>query len=444
MLLGNRSQYLASGVSKREAWSWAMFDFANSGYTTVVITAIFNAYFVGVVTNNQDWGTFAWTASLAVSYALVIVAAPLVGAYADAYAAKKRLLLLSTVGCVSFTALLCLVGPGDLWLAILLIVLTNFFFGCGENLIAAFLPELAQSRALGKVSGWGWSLGYIGGLVSLGASLAYVTWAEERGMRADQFVPVTMLITAGIFTVACVPTFLFLKERAVPQPHLVAQSAGREALARLKGTLHQVREFRDLLRFLACLVFYQAGIQTVITLAAIYAQQVMHFDTADTMFLVLVVNVTASAGAFAFGSFQDRIGHIPTIALTLFGWLLMVLLAWSAESRSMFWLAANVAGVCLGASQSAGRALVGYFSPSARRAEFFGLWGLAVKLSSIVGPITYGAVSWISNGDHRLAMLITGVYFVIGLAILMTIDIKRGRDAAFEADAVPASAIRPD
>jgi MFS transporter, UMF1 family len=128
--------------------------------------------------------------------------------------------------------------------------------------------------------------------------------------------------------------------------------------------------------------------------------------------------------------------------LTLFGWLLMVLLAWSAESRSMFWLAANVAGVCLGASQSAGRALVGYFSPSARRAEFFGLWGLAVKLSSIVGPITYGAVSWISNGDHRLAMLITGVYFVIGLAILMTIDIKRGRDAALEADAVPASAIR--
>jgi MFS transporter, UMF1 family len=442
MPLGNKSQYLAAGVSKREAWSWAMFDFANSGYTTVVITAIFNAYFVGVVTNNQDWGTFAWTASLAVSYALVIVAAPLFGAYADAYAAKKRLLLLSTVGCVSFTALLCLVGPGDLGLAILLIVLTNFFFGCGENLIAAFLPELAQSRALGKVSGWGWSLGYIGGLVSLGASLAYVTWAQERGIRADQFVPVTMLITAGIFAVACIPTFLFLKERAVPQPHLLAQSAGREALARLRGTLHQVREFRDLLRFLACLVFYQAGIQTVITLAAIYAQQVMHFDTADTMFLVLVVNVTASTGAFAFGSFQDRIGHIPTIALTLFGWLLMVLLAWSAESRSMFWLAANVAGVCLGASQSAGRALVGYFSPSARRAEFFGLWGLAVKLSSIVGPITYGAVSWISNGDHRLAMLITGVYFVIGLAILMTIDIKRGRDAALEADAAPASAIR--
>ena len=257
-------------------------------------------------------------------------------------------------------------------------------------------------------------------------------------MQADQFVPVTMLITAAIFSVACIPTFLFLRERAIPQPHLFGASAGREALTRLLGTLHHVREFRDLLRFLASLLFYQAGIQTVITLAAIYAQQVMHFDTGDTMFLVLVVNVTASVGALAFGSFQDRIGHIPTIALTLCGWLLMVLLAWSAENRSMFWVAANVAGLCLGASQSAGRALVGYFSPIARRAEFFGLWGLAGKLSSIFGPITYGAVSWISRGDHRLAMLITGIYFVIGLAILMSIDVRRGREAALQSDAIPA------
>ncbi|MGH8685031.1 MAG: MFS transporter, partial [Nitrosospira sp.] len=196
MHLEDKSQYLAAGVSRREAWSWAMFDFANSGYTTVVITAIFNAYFVAVVTNNQEWGTFAWTAALAVSYALIMLAGPTLGAYADAYAAKKRLLLLTTIGCVVFTALLSVVGPGDLWLAVILIILSNFFFGCGENLIAAFLPELAKSKALGKVSGWGWSFGYIGGLISLGCSLAYVTWAQGQGKQADQFVPVTMLITA--------------------------------------------------------------------------------------------------------------------------------------------------------------------------------------------------------------------------------------------------------
>lgn len=436
MSIEDKSSHLTAGVSRREVWSWAMFDFANSGYTTVVITAIFNAYFVAAVTGNQEWGTFAWTAALAVSYALIMLAGPVLGAYADAYAAKKRLLLLTTIGCITFTAMLSLVGPGDLWLAVGLIILTNFFFGCGENLIAAFLPELAQGEALGKVSGWGWSLGYIGGLVSLGCSLAYVTWAQGQGMQAAQFVPITMLITAGLFALSSIPTFLYLKERALPQVHLDSRNVVREAFARLGQTFNHVRDYRDLGRFLACLVFYQAGIQTVITLAAIYAQQVMGFSTSDTMLLVLVVNITAAAGAFTFGSLQDRMGHIPTIALTLIGWIIMVLVAWMADNRAMFWLAANIAGLCLGASQSAGRALVGYFSPGSRRAEFFGLWGLAVKLSSILGPVTYGLVSWISRGDHRLAMLITGVYFIIGLIILMGVDVQRGRRAALLDDII--------
>ena len=422
--------YLAPGVDGREAWSWAMFDFANSGYTTVVITAIFNAYFVAGIAGGEEWGTFAWTASLAVSYGLIIVTAPVLGAYADAYAAKKRLLVFSTIGCVVFTALLSVLRPGDLWLAIALLICSNFFFGCGENLSAAFLPELARSKALGKVSGWGWSLGYLGGLVSLGCSLAYVTWAQGLGKPAEEFVPVTMLITAGLFAVSSIPTFLYLKERALPQPHLPGRSIAREAFARLGNTLRHVRDYRDLARFLSCLVFYQAGIQAVITLAAIYAQQAMGFGTSDTMFLILVVNLTASVGAFAFGNLQDRIGHVPTIALTLAGWIVMILLAWMAESRPMFWLAANIAGLCLGASQSAGRALVGYFSPGTRRAEFFGLWGFAVKLSSILGPVTYGIVSWVSRGDHRLAMLITGIYFIIGLIILARVDVQRGRRAA--------------
>ena len=434
----DKPEYLAANVSRREVWAWAMFDFANSGYTTVVITAIFNAYFVAVVAGNQEWATLAWTLALAASYALIILTAPLVGAYADTHAAKKRLLFLTTVGCVGFTALLSFVGPGDLWLAVVLIVFTNFFFGSGENLIAAFLPELAPGEALGRVSGWGWCLGYIGGLVSLGCSLIYVTWAQGQGQQAEQFVPVTMLITAVLFAVSSIPTFLYLKERAQPQsqPHLAGQHVVRQSIARLAGTLKHAGSYRDLMRFLACLVFYQAGIQTVIILAAIYAQQVMGFDASDTMLLVFLVNITAALGAFAFGSIQDRIGHIPTIALTLVGWIIMVLLAWAAEDRAMFWLAANIAGLCLGASQSAGRALVGFFSPASRRAEFFGLWGLAVKLSSILGPVTYGLVSWISRGDHRLAMLVTGGYFIIGLIILMSVNVRRGRQAALHSEEV--------
>jgi UMF1 family MFS transporter len=177
-------------------------------------------------------------------------------------------------------------------------------------------------------------------------------------------------------------------------------------------------------------VFYQAGIQTVVALAAVYAQQVMGFNTRDTLTLILVVNVTAAAGAFAFGQIQDRLGHVPTLVLTLIGWLIAVVLAWMTRGVVLFWIVANVVGVCLGSSQSAGRALVGYLSPPARTAEFFGLWGLAVKLSSILGPITYGVVTWMTDGNHRFAMLATGAFFVVGIAILSGLDVKRGRSAA--------------
>lgn len=407
-----------------------MFDFANSGYTTVVITAIFNAYFVSVVANNESWATFAWTASLAASYALIILTAPLVGAYADAYAVKKPLLAISTLGCVVFTALLYFVGKGDIGLAVILIIATNYFFGSGENLIAAFLPELAKNQALGKVSGWGWGLGYLGGIFSLGSCLVYITWAKTLNHEPDQYVPVTMVITAVIFAVASLPTFIYLKERAIPQPHFYGDKVIQESFLRLRSTLANVRQYQDLVRFLICLVFYQAGIQTVIALAAIYAQQVMGFDTQETILMIFLVNFTAALGAFAFGHIQDKLGHLVTIAITLAGWIVMVIIAWLAEDRTTFWIAANLAGLCLGASQSAGRALIGLFSPVSRRAEFFGLWGLAVKLSSILGPLTYGSVSWITDGDHRLAMLITGSYFIIGLLILKQIKVDRGQQAA--------------
>jgi len=422
------SSALQAGVRPREVWAWAMYDFANSGYTTVVITAVFNAYFVGVVCAGQSWGTLAWTLALSASYAIVIITAPIIGAYADVHAVKKKLLAITTSGCVLGTALLSLVGPGDLALAFALIVLSNVFFGTGENIAAAFLPELARGEAMGKVSAWGWSLGYIGGLLTLAVCLAYVIAARGQGQTEAQFVPITMLITAGVFAAASAVTFLFLKERARPQR--VDKGGVLRALSRVGETLRHAREFKDLLRFLGCIVLFQSGVQTVIALAAIYAQAAMNFTTQDTIVLVLLVNITASLGAFVFGQWQDRLGHRKTLALTLLGWCSMVLIAYFSTDRAGFWVAANIAGLCLGASQSAGRALVGYLTPADRHAEFFGLWGLAVKLASILGPLTYGAVTWLTDNDHRSAMLITGVFFVLGLAVLKGVDPERGRRAA--------------
>jgi len=413
---------LATDVGLREVWAWSMYDFANSAYTTVVITAVFGAYFVGAVAGNAAWATFAWTAALSLSYAAILLTGPLIGAWADAHAAKKRLLFVTTVGCVAFTALLYAIGPGDVALALILVMLSNYFFGSGENVIAAFLPELADSQAMGRVSGWGWSFGYLGGLAALGICLAYIMGSPGR--PASESVPVTMLITAAFFAIAATPTFLFLRERALPQGRIDSP------WQRIRETLAQAQRYRDLRRFLLCIVFYQAGITAVVALAAIYAEQAMKFTTQQTITLILVVNVTAAVGAFGFGYLQDAIGHVRSLALTLVGWIAMVLLAGLAQGPTAFWLAANLAGLCMGSSQAAGRAVVGYLAPPARLAEFFGLWGLAVKAASIFGPITYGAVTWFFHGNHRLGIFATGIYFVIGLALLAGIDVERGRRAA--------------
>jgi UMF1 family MFS transporter len=421
-----QSPALAQDVKLREVWAWSMYDFANSGYTTVVITAVFSAYFVGVVAERAPWATFAWTAALSVSYLLILLTAPLIGAWADAHAAKKRLLAWATAGCVLFTAALWFAAPGAVAVALLFVVLSNYFFGAGENLIAAFLPELAQSDAMGRVSGWGWAFGYLGGIVSLGICLAYITWASGAGQGAGQFVPATMLITAALFALAALPTFLVLKERALPQPAL------ENPWARLLRTAREAARFRDLRRFLLCIVFYQAGIMAVIALAAIYAQEAMKFTQQQTIMLVLVVNFTAAAGAFGFGYLQDAIGHVRAMALILAGWIAMIATAYFADDAPTFWVAANLAGLCMGSAQAAGRALVGYLTPPAREAEFFGLWGLAVKAASIFGPLTYGLVTWIFGGDHRLGILSVGAYFVVGLALLKGIDVERGRRAALQ------------
>jgi len=424
------SAALNEGVRKREVFGWAMYDFANSGYTTVVLTAVFNAYFVGVVAGNASWATLAWTSALALSSALVMFTMPSLGALADLRAAKKRLLAFSTLGCVVFTALLALAGPGDLWLAMAAIVVSNLFYSYGESLTAAFLPELARREALGRVSGWGWSFGYFGGMLTLGLSLGYVLWAQGQGIPAQRFVPVTMLITAGIYGASSLATFALLKERARPQAQALQHSGLRASLARLAQTWRQAQDYRDFVWLLLCAVAYQAGIAVVIALAAVYAEQVLGFRQTQTMLLIFLVNIASAVGAFAFGYWQDRIGHRKALAITLAGWIVMTLLAAAATGAALFWVAALVAGLCMGSSQSAGRAMAGAFAPVHRLAEFFGLWTFAVRLAAIIGPMTYGLVTLLTAGNHRIAILCTGLFFVLGLLVLARVNVPRGIAAA--------------
>ncbi len=420
---------LNPGVTRREVFAWACYDFANSGYTTVVLTAVFSAYFVGTVAAGSAHPTTVWTWLMAISNLMVMLTMPLIGAYADLRARKKRLLIWSTAGCVATTAALALAQRGDIMLAGAAIISSNFFFMVGMALVAAFLPEIARPEGMGRVSGWGWSFGYLGGMATLGVCIAYVFWAQARGQQAGDFVPVTMLIVAGVFALAAWPTLALLKERARPQSENMGVEL-RQIVSRLLATLRHTRLYRDFAALLACGLFYQAGVTVVITLAAIYAQDVMKFDALQTMILILTVNIMAAVGAFVFGYLQDSIGHRRTLALTLLCWLAMVVLAAAATSAAMFWVAANLAGLAMGSSQSAGRAMVAALAPPDRLAEFFGLWTLAIQLAAVIGPLTYGAVMLATGNNHRLSILLSGLYFVVGLPLIAMINMQRGREAA--------------
>jgi len=418
---------LNPGVKRREVFGWAMYDFANSGYTTVVITAVFAAYFVGAVANQAEWATLAWTSALSVSYAIVMLTMPAMGEWADRHAAKKKMLMAVTAACVVSTAALAWVEPGQVALAVVCIVISNTFYSYGESLTSAFLPELAKPEAMGRVSAWGWAWGYLGGMLTLGICLAYVLWAQGQGQTAEQFVPVTMLVTALIYALAAGLTFALMKEHAKPQP---ARQRSNSQWQQLRQTFQEAKAYKDFMQLMACAVAYQGGVAVAITLAAIYAEQVIGFQPQETMVLIFVLNIAAFAGALVFGYAQDRIGHKLALALTLVGWSITCVMAALTTSKEVFWWAAALAGVCMGSSQSTGRAMAGLFIPSHRLAEFFGLWTFAIRLASIVGPLGYGLITWVTAGNQRLAIGATAVLFLIGLALLLPINVQRGQSKA--------------
>ncbi|MCB1676317.1 MAG: MFS transporter, partial [Halioglobus sp.] len=415
--------------------AWAFYDFANSGYTTVVLTTIYSAYFVGVVAagmeaRNPGTATLLWTLGIGLSNLVVLVSGPIIGAISDVRASKKRFLLLSSMLCIAATALLAGVAPGQVVPALVLLCCSAVAFALGENLIAAFLPEIASSDNMGRISGYGWSLGYFGGLLTLACCLGYIQYSETRELGPEHYVPVCLLLTALIFAVTCTPTFIWLRERALPRSLRTGQSYVSAGLGQVLDTLGRASHLPDLFRFLMCMVLFQAGVSTVVVLAAIYAQEVVHFDSRQLIVLIMLVNLTAALGAFAFGFAQDRFGSVPSLAGALSVWILAIAIALQASTEADVWIAGNLIGLAMGATQAGARGLVGRLTPPAQNGEIFGLWGLANRAAAILGPISYGIINRAGGGDHQLSLISTLAFFVLGLGLLLTVDEHRGhRDA---------------
>lgn len=431
-------------ASRREIVGWAMFDFANQAYTLLIITVVFGELFTTVIVGDRgdDYrlANFLWSLALAISYLMVVITGPLCGAVMDYQASKKRFLFASYLATVASTAMLYFVEPGYVVLGFLLIVVSNYTYSMGESFIAAFLPDLGPPEDMGKISGFGWALGYVGGLFAAGFTLLVLGEASRENFEQIRWVGP---FSAGFFLVAAIPTFLWVKERGEPQPP--GRPYRQIARERVATTLHELRRFRDLGIFLVSLLFSMAGIYIIIAFAFIYGAQVIGWDESIRNIMFIIVQITAAAGALGFGFLQDRIGTKVTYLMTLTLWVAAIFAIWGTpqvtaflnaslgldwQAQHLFLMVGCLAGLSLGSSQSASRALVGLFSPTRKAAEFFGFWGLANKLAGVIGIIGLGLLQ--SVVGLQASILLCAALFIVAILICLAVNQARGEQAAHD------------
>jgi MFS transporter, UMF1 family len=427
---------------RREIFGWAMFDFANQAYTLLIITVVFGDLYTRVIVGDApDYrlGNLLWSLALATSYLLVVICAPVAGAIMDHTASKKRFLFASYLLTVVATAALYFVAPGYALLGVLLLIVSNFAYSIGEAFIASFLPELGPPQDLGKISGFGWALGYVGGMVS--AVFVLLVLGE---VSADNFERIRWVgpWAALFFLVAALPTFFWLRERGTPRPLPAGTNAIRLGVGRVRETLRHLERHRDLAVLLGSVFFAMSGIYIIITFAFIYGAQVIGWEDRVRTLMFVLVQITAAAGALGFGFVQDRIGALRTYRFTLLLWIAAIALIYLTpfltaglraalgvdwQAQYVFLVVGCVAGLSLGSCQSATRTLVGLLAPVARSAEYFGFWGLSMKLAGVFGVLAIGLLQ-VLVGLHA-AILFCIVLFAVALWVSRGVDEARGRAA---------------
>ena len=405
---------MSGPVRKREIFGWCCYDFANSAFITVVITVVYGPYFTGVVAAGWAGANTLWSVTLAASQVVVMVFGPALGVLADVTASKKKFLLSMMWVCSAATAALWLTGPGTVALAAGLVIVAYAAFSFGENFCASFLSELSTPENCGRISGYGWSFGYLGGLGALGLAMLVLSVSPD-GVRW------VFVVTALFMVSATLPVLLLLRERKQPEPHVARWwQLGWESVLRAARDLPQ---HRDLLRFFWAFLLYMSGLGAVVAFAAIYSVEVLGFTTAENLVLFASLQISSALGALAFGWWQDRAGSVNMLTAALLLWCLVAVGAYFCQTKEIFFLVGNVAGLAIGSCQAGSRAVVSLLSPRERAAEFFGFWGVFGKLAAVVGPLFMGVLADVF--DLRLAVLSTLVFFVGGLIVLRGVRMAR-------------------
>lgn len=419
----------------RVVWSWALYDWANSAFTTLVVTFIYATYFTRSFGSDPIATSSWWGRAVSISAVLIAVLSPILGAAADRAGARKHFLAVSATLCILGTITLAFVRPDTpnaVMLALTAFVVANVAFEIGNVFYNSFLPVITSPARLGRVSGYGWALGYAGGLVCMAVALVGfvqpdVPWfgmSKEGGWN----IRATNLLVAGWFLVFALPLFLNVPERRRDRVRFDPVAAFRQ----LGQTFRDVRRYREIFKFLIARLIYNDGLVTIFAFGAIYAGNTFGMSFAQVLLFGVALNVAAGSGAFLFGFVDDRLGGKRTIMLSLAALIVATLIAVWAPTSAWLWVAGVLIGLFIGPNQSGSRSLMARFVPEKHQAEFFGFFAFSGKATSFLAPLLYGEASR-AFGSLRAGVASILIFFVVGAILLWRVDEQAGIAAAAEA-----------
>lgn len=411
-------------ASRRAQWSWATFDFANSGFTTVVSTFVFSAYFAQAIAPDAETGTALWGTATGIAGLIIALTSPFAGAIADHTGRRKPWLAAFTLLCVTATATLWFAAPGaqSIPLALTAAVIGTVGFEVGLVFYNAMLPSLTTPDRLGRLSGLAWGFGYCGGLLCLVIALVGFIQADTPPFGLDkdnaEHVRATMLLTALWILIFAWPLFVFTPD--APRTGLPMKDAVIKGTTTLLTTLRNVRQHANSFRFLIARMVYIDGVNTMFAFGGIYAAGTFGMSLEDIILFGIALNVTAGLGAAVFGWIDDRLGSKRTLT-----WSLLALIATScgvllAQTPTQFWIAGLAMSVFFGPVQAASRTFMAHLAPPDMRGEMFGLYAVTGKITSFMGPFAVGAVTALA-GSQRIGMATILVFLIVGLILLQSV-----------------------
>jgi UMF1 family MFS transporter len=397
----------------------------------LVLTFIFSTYFTKVIAPNEIVGTSLWSRGLTISGLLVALLSPFMGALADSGGYRKRFLLaLTTIGVIG-TAMLYTAQSGEVMKALLWFVIANIGVEMAMVFYNAFLPDIAPSSKMGRVSGYGWSFGYVGGLLAMllamtgfiEADTPWFGFSKENG----EHIRATNLLVAAWLAVFSIPLFVWVKEKK--QLTVKLERVFVSTIRQMMNTATDLRRHRQIVRLLAARLFYNDGILTIFSFGGIYAAGTFGFTFSEILTFGIVLNITAGLGAFALGFLDDVIGGKKTILISNLAFIVATLVAVLAPSKAWFWVAGIMVGTFSGPNQAASRSLMGRFVPANKENEFFGFYAFSGKATAFMGPLFLGILTEVFQ-NQRAGVAVVLVFFVIGSLILLSVDEKDGRASA--------------